>query len=90
MHSMDDVFERMQLFARVLGEFQEALQASLNDLDRHHAAVDSLWRDERRRTYDAEYNPLHEALVRYVRQQGPAYLEFLDEKLRAINQYLHG
>ncbi len=90
MHSMDDVFERMQLFARALGEFQDALQASLADLDRCHAAVDPLWRDERRRTYDAGYIPLHDFLVRYVREQGPAYLDFLDEKLRAIDQYLHG
>lgn len=90
MHSMDDVFERMQRFARVLGEFQDALAASLNDLDRHHAAVAPLWRDERRRAYDAEYAPLHAFLVRYARELGPAYLEFLDEKLRALDQYLHG
>ena len=90
MLSMDDVYERMQYFARALGRFQDALAVSLADLDRCHAAVDPLWRDAMRREYDDRYGPLHDALVRYVRVQGPGFQAFLGDKLRAIDQYLHG
>lgn len=90
MHSMDDVLDRMEAFRRVLSRFQESLEGSMAELAERHDAVDPLWQDEARRTYDLHHGPLHEMLARYVRQQGPDYLRFLDEKLRAIDAYLHG
>jgi len=90
MASMDDVFERMQMFRIVLQRFQESLEGSLSDLRNRHDEVDPHWQDEARRFYDAHYGPLHEMLLRYVQDQGPNYLNFLDMKLRAIEGYLHG
>lgn len=90
MHSMDDVFERMQEFAQVLRRFQDAMEVSLADLGRRHAVLDPLWRDQWRKSYDLHYDPLHQALTRYVRQQGPNYMAFLHEKIQAIDRYLHG
>lgn len=90
MASMDDVFERMQLFRTTLQRFQDALEGSLADLNARHGDVDPLWQDEARRFYDMQYGPLHDTLETYVRQQGPDYLAFLDEKLRAIEAYLNG
>ncbi len=90
MHSMDDVFDRMQTFRHVLSKFQESLEGSMAELKSRHDAVDPLWNDEARRFYDLHYGPLHEMLARYVQTQGPDYLLFLEEKLRAIDGYLHG
>jgi hypothetical protein len=90
MTSMDDVYERMQIFARELAEFQDALTDSLADLRRCHEAIDSLWQDEARRHYDALYGPLRDMLERYLRHQVPAYQTFLREKLRALEGYLFG
>ena len=88
---MDDVFERMQAFRTSLQRFQDALEASLADVTACHGDVDPLWPpDEFRRLYDGHYGPLHDTLVAYVRTQGPDYLNFLDEKLRAIDAYLNG
>ena len=90
MHSMDDVFDRMQAFRHVLSKFQDSLEGSLGDLRSRHDLVDPLWQDEARRYYDLHYGPLHEMLLRYVRSEGPEYLRFLEEKIRAIDAYLHG
>jgi hypothetical protein len=90
MYSMDDVFERMQAFARVLVKFQDSLETSLAVMQARHEAVDPLWQDEARRHYDRHYGPLHETMVNYLRIQGPDYLRFLEDKLRAIETYLHG
>jgi hypothetical protein len=90
MFSMDDVHERMDAFARALARFQESLEGSLAEMQARHDAVDPLWQDEARRHYDLHYGPLHEMLVQYLRVQGPDYLRFLGEKLRAIEAYLHG
>ena len=90
MISMDDTFERMRLFRRAVERFQDALESSLGDLERHHAAVDPVWRDDRRRAYDAEYAPLQAVLLDYARRLGPQFLDFLDEKMRALDDYLHG
>jgi hypothetical protein len=87
---MDDVYERMQVFARELAEFQDALTDSLADLRRCHEAVDALWQDEARRQYDELYGPLREMLERYLHHQAPTYQAFLKEKLRAIEGYLFG
>ena len=90
MATMDDVFERMQVFRQALQRFQDALEGSRADLQSRHDDVSPLWQDEARRYYDAQYGPLHETLETYIRQQGPDYLAFLDEKLRAIEAYLNG
>jgi uncharacterized protein YukE len=87
---MDDVFERMLLFRQVLQKFQNSLEMSLADLQARHDAVDPLWQDQARRFYDQHYGPLHAQLLRYVQQKGPDYLQFLEDKLRAIDAYLHG
>jgi hypothetical protein len=90
MESMDDVFERMRAFWQVLGTFQQAMEASAAEMQARHDAVDPLWQDEARRFYDLRYGPLHAMLEQYLRFQGPDYLRFLEEKLRALDAYLHG
>jgi hypothetical protein len=90
MYSLDDVYERMDAFARALARFQESLAASLTQMQARHDAVDPLWQDAARRHYDLHYGPLHEMLVQYLRVHGPDYLRFLEEKLRALEAYLHG
>jgi hypothetical protein len=87
---MDDVFEHMLAFRHALARFQEVLEASAAEIRSRHDEVDPLWQDEARRFYDAHYGPLHAMLQRYLHFQGPDYLRFLEEKLRAIDAYLHG
>jgi hypothetical protein len=43
-----------------------------------------------RRSYDAEYAPLAELIVRYSERDGPAYIDFLSEKVRDAKEYLYG
>jgi hypothetical protein len=87
---MDDLFEHMRTFWQALARFQASLEASAAELQARHDAVDPLWQDEARRFYDLHYGPLHAMLEQYLRVQGPDYLRFLEEKLRAIDAYLHG
>jgi hypothetical protein len=87
---MDDVYERMAAFARALAGFQQSLETSVGEMEARHRAVDPLWQDEARRHYDMHYGPLHDMLLQYLRTQGPLYLRFLEDKLRAIEAYLHG
>lgn len=90
MHSMDDVFERMRDFERVLERFQRALESSMAEMGKRHADVDPLWQDHFRRTYDAHYSPLQAMIAHYSRAQGPEYLRFLEEKARALEAFLYG
>lgn len=91
MNSMDDVLERMQIFRNVLQGFHESLELSLSDLQSCNDEVAPHWpMDDARRFYEQHYNPLHETLIKYVNHQGPEYINFLEEKSRAIDRYLHG
>jgi len=90
MSSMDELHERMQYFNIALQRFQDSLEVSLTDLRSRHETVDPHWQDEARRHYEIQYEPLREMLHRYVTQQGPDYLQFVQEKIRCIDRYLHG
>lgn len=90
MSTMDELHEQMQYFNNVLQRFQDSLEVSLNDLRSSHEVVDPHWQDEARRHYELQYGPLREMLQRYVTQQGPDYLRFIQEKIRFIDRYLHG
>jgi len=88
--NMDDVFERMREFHAAIQKFQTSLNASLADLRRTHEAVDPLWRDNARKDYDTRYQPLHDRLVRYAEIEGPIFEEFMRDKSRWLDMYLHG
>ena len=91
MQSMDDTFERMKAFEHALSQFADALNQSMNEMAARHADVDPVWEsDEVRRSYDAQYVPLRAMLERFCRVSGPEYLDFLQQKLRAIESYLYG
>jgi len=87
---MDELHERMLYFNNALQRFQDSLEASLMDLRSQHENVDPHWQDDARRNYEIHYGPLREMLQRYVTQQGPDYLRFVQEKIRCIDHYLHG
>jgi len=88
--SMDEVPPRLFEFAIALRKFQESIEGSMRDMRRTHDAVDSLWRDNSRREYDAVYEPLEDRLRRYVEHESPLLREFIERKALLILRYLHG
>lgn len=88
--SMDDTFQQLQHFKSALENFNEQLRNSMNDLESKHSHVSPHWQDQMRKDYDALWEPLHETMVHYINKQGPAYEQFLSEKLRALGRYLNG
>ena len=88
--SLDETAERMMIFHRALERFNERLNASCRDVQRHHEAIAPLWQDEFRRRYDATWGPFDDSMQRYLTRDRPAYEDFINQKLRAIEAYLHG
>ena len=88
MESMDDVHREVLKFSEALEIFNERLDSQLKDLSACHDRVSPLWQDEMRRTYDATYSHLREAITRYSEIEGPEYTDFLTEKVMHVKRYL--
>lgn len=88
--SLDEQYEQMRFFAQALDEFNERLKGSVQDLTRYHDAVHPLWQDSFRKQYDAEWDEFEQRMDAYLRREGPAYTQFLVEKIRSLHQYLFG
>lgn len=88
--SMDKQYEQMKQFHAALAAFNEHLSHSMRDLTKQHEEVSPLWQDEMRRMYDSHWKPLDHTMHRYLQKQGPAYLAFLQKKLRYMERYLYG
>jgi uncharacterized protein YukE len=87
--SMDTQYAEMKQFHNALATFNEHLSRSMRDLTKQHEDISSLWQDEMRRAYDHHWKPLDQTMRRYLQKQGPAYLQFLQKKLRYMEGYLH-
>ena len=88
--SMDDVFSTMNAFQQELVEFNDRLNASFDDLAKHHDIVDPLWNDAMRKQYDAKWLQLDEQMTHYISMEGGGYVGILVEKIEAIREYLYG
>lgn len=88
--SLDDTFERMQLFARALERFDAAQRTALAVLQRRHEDAEALWRDQFAREYAERWQPLSDGLRQWSLHEGPAYRQFIGEKLRGLSAYLEG
>ena len=88
--SMDDVYERAKVLERELGQFNNRLRASFNEVSHAHDRVAPLWQDTMRNEYEASWKPLDEAMQQYLNQIGPKYVDVLVDRLRYLNAYLHG
>lgn len=88
--SMDEQYEQMRIFASTLSAFNEHLRASVADLQAQHDDISPLWQDSMRRDYDSQWLPLAQHMRSYLTQQGPAYEQFLRDKLHALEAYLYG
>jgi hypothetical protein len=90
MTSLDDVFEHMRFFSTALRDFNEELRASASALAQAHDQTRALWMDEAARNYLRVYEPLADSLNDYLRGPAPRFEQFLDNKLRQLEQYLNG
>jgi hypothetical protein len=88
--SLDLTFEALGQFAAQLEAFDAALRASYTELRFCHEAVDGLWRDEARRTYDRGIAELEARLAGYLGSESERYEQFARQKLRQLEAYLHG
>jgi uncharacterized protein YukE len=88
--NMDDQVQELIAFHRELTSFNTRLNGSVNELERSHDSVNAVWQDDMRRAYDAQYGPLQTNITRYVRLEGPRYLDFLQLKIRYAQRYLNG
>jgi len=90
MSSLDDTFEQMRFFGKALAEFNEELRGSRDALAQAHDQTRALWTDEAARTYLRVYEPLAQSLDEYLRGPAPRFEQFLDDKIRQLEQYLNG
>lgn len=88
--SLDETFERMQLFGRALERFDEAQRTALAALQQRHGETESLWQDQFAREYAERWQPLFDGLQQWTLREGPAYREFVRDKLRSLSAYLEG
>lgn len=88
--SLDHTLEALTQFGRQLEAFDTALRASHIELRACHDVVDGLWRDEARRTYDRCMAELDTRLADYLGGEAERYEEFIRQKLRQLDSYLHG
>jgi uncharacterized protein YukE len=86
--SMNDTFREMRNFHAELQRFNGQLQASMSDLQANHDRVSPIWQDDMRKDYDAQWQEFDEMMKRYLSREGPAYVQFLDQKLQALSRYL--
>jgi len=88
---MDKVYEQMRLFSKELISFNMNLKNSMKRLEIHHNEIVKVWNpktDNFRREYDKQWKPLDETMKDYINREAPAYVEFLQIKLRALRKYL--
>lgn len=86
--SMNETFHQMKAFHAELRQFNDQLTASMSDLQSNHDRVAPIWQDDMRKDYDARWAEFDEKMKYYLSREGPAYVQFLDQKLRALSQYL--
>ena len=87
---MDDQLAALQRFRGSLQQFNESLHSSLKELSANHNAVTPIWRDSFRREYDRRWSSFSDPVDRYNQGQGERYERFVNEKIVALNRYLHG
>lgn len=87
---MDDQLAALTRFRSTLRQFNEGLTTSMKDLHRQDEDVKRLWQDSFRREYDKRWTSFSGPVERYSKTQGARYEKFVDEKIRALNRYLHG
>lgn len=90
MNSLDDVRDSMQTFIHAFRAFNQDLESSLAMLRERHDAISGLWTDEAARRYQQEFGPFEETLRRYSTHEGPRLQQYIEEKLRLLERYLHG
>ncbi len=88
--SLDLTHQALAHFSRQLEDFDTNLRASYGELRAHHEAIDALWRDEARRTYDRSMTEIESRLSQYLGGECERYEEFMRQKLRQLESYLNG
>lgn len=89
--SLDETLERMRQFEQALARFDEAQRVALAALERRHGDVQAVWQDQFSRDYTHLWEPLGDGLRRWTQREGPAYREFIADKLHSLSLYLgHG
>jgi hypothetical protein len=91
MSNLDETFERMQVFRTALQSFGTTLGHAIRDMRAKYQAVAPHWdNDQAHQTYLRHWQPLDDILERFVQHEVATYDDFLDQKLRALQHYLHG
>ncbi len=86
--SLDETLEQMRAFEHALARFDEAQRIALAALERRHIDAQALWQDEFAREYAQLWEPLGDGLRRWTQRDGPAYREFIADKLHSLSLYL--
>lgn len=88
--SLDLTMEALGQFGHQLEIFDATLRGSFRELKQCQDAVDGIWQDETRRTYDRFMSELEARLAAYLGPESDRYEEFVRQKLRQLDSYLHG
>lgn len=87
---MDDQYIEMKRFIADLVSFNQALGASMQQLETDYDAVSPLWQDEMRRLFDERWQPFQETMSHYLAHEGRDFVEFLSIRAHHLERYLNG
>lgn len=90
MTSLDQTLEHLRHFDAQLRRFNEALRASYREVSERHQEIEGLWRDESARTYHKAFDDFDRRLAEYLTRHAPRFEEFLGQRVRQLDAYLHG
>lgn len=90
MSTLDDTYDRLRHFLGALREFDDSLRVSLAEVRNRDAALDAQWQDEAARAYRRIFEPLAEVTEQYIMQDAPRFEDFIDQKIRQLDDFLHG
>lgn len=88
--SLDYTLDALVHFSRQLESVNETLRSSHRELRERHDAVDGLWRDAARATYDRAMEELDGRVGAYLGGESERFEIFLREKIRQLDAYLQG
>lgn len=86
---MDELCRQLKNFITALTRFNQNTGSRWRNLTRKMEEAHEVWdsSDPTRQEFEREWGELAGAIELYQKKQGAAYLEFLQKKKRALDQY---
>ncbi len=87
MATMDDLYEELQHFIRILDMYNQQMERHWDDLQQTWSRADELWTDSERQVFEGQWREMGAALKMYREVHGGRYHDFLLRRKWALDQY---